>query len=77
MVLVQGLRLSIAGVVAGGLAAAALTRLITKMLYHVSATDPFTFAGVALLFVVVALAASYIPALRATRVDPLEALRSR
>jgi len=77
MVLGQGLRLSLVGVGAGTLAAIGLTRLIANMLYHVSATDPLTFAGIAMLFLAVALAASCVPAWRATRVDPLEALRYR
>jgi predicted permease len=77
MVLAQGLRLSLAGIAIGTIAAAASTRLISGMLFHVSATDPLTFAGIGLLFLVVSLAASLIPALRATRIDPLEALRYR
>jgi putative ABC transport system permease protein len=77
MVLGQGLRLSLVGIGIGMLAAAALTRWISSMLYHVSATDARTFAGISILFLAVALAASWIPAWRATRVDPLEALRYR
>ena len=77
MVLGQGLRLSLAGIGIGAVAASALTRLISKMLFHVSATDPLTFASISILFLAVALAASYLPAFRATRVDPLEALRYR
>ena len=77
LVLAQGLRLSLAGIGAGAVASLVLTRLIARMLYRVSATDPLTFAGVAILFLTVALAASYVPAWRATRVDPLEALRYR
>ncbi|HXB73966.1 MAG TPA: ABC transporter permease [Candidatus Acidoferrales bacterium] len=79
MVLGQGMRLSLAGIAVGTAAAVGLTRLIAslidKMLFHVSATDPLTYAAIALLFLVVALAATYIPAWRATRVDPLAALR--
>jgi len=67
----------VAGIVVGAIASLALTRLISGMLYRVSATDPLTFAAIAFLFLAVALAASYVPAHRATRVDPLEALRQR
>jgi predicted permease len=73
----QAMRLSLAGIAAGAVAALVLTRLIGQMLYHVAATDPLTFAAVSLLFLLVAMVASYVPAWRATRVDPLEALRSR
>jgi putative ABC transport system permease protein len=75
MVMLQGLRLSLAGIVLGAAAAAVLTRLIARMLFQVSATDPTTFVAIAAIFVVVSLAASYLPAWRATRVDPLVALR--
>jgi putative ABC transport system permease protein len=71
----EGLGLTAAGVVLGIGGAFALTRLIKGLLFHVSATDPSIFAGIALLFVIVALAASYIPARRAARIDPAEALR--
>jgi putative ABC transport system permease protein len=77
LVLGQAIRVCLAGIAAGVIAALALTRLIANMLYHVSATDPVTFAAIAIVFLLVALAASYIPAWRATRVDPLEALRYR
>jgi ABC-type antimicrobial peptide transport system permease subunit len=69
------LRLALAGVAVGIAGAFTLTRLMTALLFHVSATDPGTFAFVALLFLCVALAASYIPARRATRIDPMAALR--
>ncbi|HYL73612.1 MAG TPA: ABC transporter permease [Bryobacteraceae bacterium] len=75
LVLGQGLGLTLAGVVLGIGGAFALTRVMKTLLFQVSATDPLTFAGIALLFVIVALAASYIPAWRASRIDPMAALR--
>jgi putative ABC transport system permease protein len=70
-----GLGLTLAGVALGIGGALALTRLMNSMLFHTSATDPATFGSIALLFVLVALTASYIPARRATRIDPMAALR--
>ncbi|HEX8879424.1 MAG TPA: ABC transporter permease [Candidatus Acidoferrum sp.] len=75
MVLGESLRLALLGVAGGLIAAFALTRVLTSLLYGVSATDPLTFAGTALLLICVALLASWAPAYRATRVDPLVALR--
>jgi predicted permease len=75
MVLGDGAKLTLAGVSVGLVAAAGMTRLLASLLYKVSATDPATYAGIALLLTVVSLAASYIPARRAARVDPTEALR--
>jgi putative ABC transport system permease protein len=63
------------GTLAGALTALLLTRLLRSMLFGVSATDPLTFVGVALVLAVVALAACYIPARRATKIDPIIALR--
>jgi predicted permease len=75
LVVGQGLRFALAGVIVGVAGAWGLTRLMKTMLFHVSATDPMTFVAVALLFLLVALGASYIPARRASRVDPMTALR--
>jgi putative ABC transport system permease protein len=75
LVLGQGFRLALAGVAVGVAGALGLTRLLKTLLFHVTATDPATFAAVALLFLFVAFAASYIPARRATRIDPIAALR--
>jgi putative ABC transport system permease protein len=75
LVLGRGVALTVAGLAIGLVAAFAITRLLSKLLFGVSATDPVTFFSVALLLGIVALAACYIPARRATRIDPLVALR--
>jgi len=75
LVVGQGLVLTLAGVGLGMIGALALTGVMKGLLFGVSATDPGTFVGVALLFVAVALLASYLPARRAARIDPMTALR--
>jgi putative ABC transport system permease protein len=75
LVLRQGLGPACAGIAIGLAASLALTRLMATMLYRVSTTDAATFAGTAMLFAAVAMLASYLPARRATRVDPMVALR--
>jgi putative ABC transport system permease protein len=75
LVLGHGTRQAGIGVIVGVVAALGLSRLLTSLLFGVSAADPLTFVGVAILLALVALAACYIPARRATRVDPVVALR--
>jgi ABC-type antimicrobial peptide transport system permease subunit len=75
LVLSHSVNMAALGVVIGVVGSLALTRLMSKMLYGVSATDPMTFCAVAALLTLVAVSASYIPARRAMRVDPIVALR--
>jgi putative ABC transport system permease protein len=75
MLIGQGLGLTLAGVAFGIGGALALTRFMNNLLFHTSATDPATYVGITLLFVAVALLATYVPARRATRIDPMAALR--
>jgi putative ABC transport system permease protein len=76
LILGQGLRLALAGVIFGLLGAFGLTRLMKSVLFQVSAADPATYACVACLFILAALAASYIPAYCATRLEPIAVLRN-
>jgi putative ABC transport system permease protein len=76
MILTQSLKLTLAGVAIGLAGAVVLVRFLSTLLFGVGAYDMVTFGGVALLLVLVALGASYIPARRAVRVDPMAALRS-
>jgi ABC-type antimicrobial peptide transport system permease subunit len=76
LVIKRGMSLAVYGVCLGALGALALTRLLSTLLYKVSVTDPFVFGSIAALLLGVALLASYLPAYRATKVDPVVALRS-
>src|SRR5437588_12090317 len=75
MVLRDGARMTLLGIAIGMIAALALTRLMASVLFGVSPTDPLTFTGVALSLCAIALLACYVPAHRATRVNPVIALR--
>jgi putative ABC transport system permease protein len=76
MVLIQGMRVIVLGVTIGIVAALIFSRVMKALLFETATNDPATFAGVALMFLAVGLAASYVPARRVTKVDPLIALRS-
>jgi ABC-type antimicrobial peptide transport system permease subunit len=75
LVLAQGMKMAVIGVALGLIGAFALTRVLANLLYGVAATDLTTFPGIAGLVIAVAVLACVIPARRATRVDPLNALR--
>jgi len=77
MVFGQAIRLSLAGIGTGSAVAIAIMQSMAGLLFHVSAADPPTFAIIALLFLAVSLLATYVPARRATRIDPLVAMRAR
>ena len=75
LILGQGLAVALAGIGLGLAGAVALSRVVSAFLVGVSATDPITFAGVPALLLAVAIVASFVPARRASRVDPVDALR--
>jgi putative ABC transport system permease protein len=75
LIMKNGLALVLTGIAIGIAGALALTRFLTTLLFGVTPTDSVTFVVVGIIFFVIAMIASLIPALRATRVDPLEALR--
>jgi ABC-type antimicrobial peptide transport system permease subunit len=76
LVMAQAAGLGAAGLAAGVVGALALTRALSSLLFGVTASDPSTFAGVSVLLMAVVIAAAYLPARRATRVDPVTALRA-
>ncbi|PYL00460.1 MAG: hypothetical protein DME19_05110 [Verrucomicrobia bacterium] len=75
LVLRHGALLTLGGIALGLLGALAATRVLTSVLYGISSTDPLTFCGIAVLLAAVALFACFLPARRAAKVDPMEALR--
>jgi ABC-type lipoprotein release transport system permease subunit len=76
LVLTEGVRVTSIGVVLGTVAALFAGKYVEPLLYHVSERDPMTFAGVLVALMIVAVLASLVPAMRASRADPLVALRS-
>ena len=76
MVVARGLRLAVAGVGLGVIGALAATRVLSSLVYGVSTTDPLTLASTAAVLIVSAAFASWVPARRATRVDPMLSLRA-
>ena len=77
LVISRGLRLTTAGIVIGAVAALLLTRLMENLLYKVSPRDPLAFASAFVIMIVVALVACFLPAWRATCIDPAQALRDQ
>jgi ABC-type antimicrobial peptide transport system permease subunit len=77
LVLIQGARMAGWGVLSGVVGALALSRVMASQLYGVSSTDPWIFGGVPLTLALVAMVATYLPALRASRIDPVEALQAQ
>jgi putative ABC transport system permease protein len=75
LVVAEGLAMTLAGLALGLVGAAVLSRAMTRLLYGVTAVDPLTYGAIAVLLCLIALGASYIPARRATRIDPAVALR--
>jgi putative ABC transport system permease protein len=75
LVVGRGLQLTLLGLALGLIAALAVTRFVSSLLYGVTATDPVTFVGVTLLLLLVAMLASWLPARRATKLDPMTVLR--
>jgi ABC-type antimicrobial peptide transport system permease subunit len=75
LVISRGLRLTTAGIVIGAIAALLMTRLMGNLLYKVSPRDPIAFASALVVLIAVALLACFLPARRATRIDPVRALR--
>jgi len=76
LVVRQGVLLALIGIIAGLVGAVGVTRVIRSLLYNVTPTDPLSFGGVTLFLVAIAVLASYLPARRATNVDPIVALRN-
>src|SRR5216110_2766380 len=77
LVISRGLRLTIAGIMIGAVAALLLTRLMGNLLYKVSPLDPTAFGAALIVLIAVALVACFLPARRATRIDPVQALREQ